>query len=202
MLDTEINTEESKEANGISTQVELKPTPVKPWIEAGFKSRADWRKSKKSGMSASETKAKGEKSEGDVKPKKVKKSTAKVVKVKAAAQAKPVKKAAKKPAATAKAKTKGEDSKKSPLERRAAAMRTAAFKKALAKKEEPSEKEKLVLKAFGGVGKTKTIGELGERAWPNKPKKIQKSWVRNMLRWCVVSKHVKWVDEGTYKRLK
>jgi hypothetical protein len=88
-----------------------------------------------------------------------------------------------------------------PAEKRDAAERTAAFKKASAKRDEPNDKEKLVLTAFGGVGKEKTIGELGEKAWPNKPKAIQKSWARNSLRWIVNSKQAKKIDRGTYRRI-
>jgi hypothetical protein len=205
MLDTEIKTEDSKEANGISTQVELKPVPIKPWIEAGFKNRAEWRKSKNGGMTA-----KGEKSEGDVKPKKVKtkKAAAKsAVKAKSAAKAKPVKKAAKKPATTVKAKTKGEDSKKSPLERRAAAMRTDKFKKSLSKREEPNADEQKVMSVFR-KGTEKTLREIADVAFPSSNKFDRYLRVKNAFRWFRATKRVKAVtikrgDEklGGYERI-
>jgi len=88
-----------------------------------------------------------------------------------------------------------------PAEKREAAERTAAFKKASAKREEPNDKEAKVLAAFGGKDKDRTITELGEKAFPNKPKAIQKSWARNSLRWIVNSKRAKKVDKGTYRRV-
>ena len=77
MLDIEISTEESKEANGISTQVEIKPAPVKPWIEAGFKSRAEMRAAKAAAKVSSATKQVKGKKPAKQKAKAVKQSVAK-----------------------------------------------------------------------------------------------------------------------------
>jgi hypothetical protein len=141
-----------------------------------------------------QAKEKGQPMSTKKKEKKIKAKSEKKAKAPKAAKAPKVKKAPK---------AKGDPKHKypaTPAEKRAAAERTAAFKKASGKREEASEKEAKVLAAFGGKDKDKTITELGEKSFPNKPKAIQKSWARNALRWIVNSKHAKKVGKGTYRR--
>ena len=205
MLDTEIKTEESKEANGISTQVEVKPTPVKPWIEAGFKSRAEMRAAKAKeakdkvyaeGMGAVRdmaNKAKGGK---------VKKPTNKPVKTtaaKASSATKPVK--GKKPAkqkAKAVKQSVAKDERKTPT----------APKKGMVKdgSQEPvalSELSARAKKVFLAVkkGATASLGDIIGKAFPSLSHAKASSTTRNQLRFLRVHSMFKLLGEGKYRRV-
>jgi hypothetical protein len=172
---------------------ESKPA-AKPWIAAGFESRAKWRAAKRQAQKSKHFQEKMiREGANPVKNKSALKKRAKSAKSRV--------KAVDKKKVKTKAKVKAEPS-KTAAERRAAAERTLAAKKAMARREEPNEKEKRVLFAFGGKDKIKTIAELGEKAFPSKKAVIQRSWARNALRWIVASKRAKRVAGGQYKKVR
>lgn len=183
--------------------VREKTDSVKPWIAAGFKSRDEWRKSKgqKSAKSTATKPAAPKKAASAKKaaaPKKVKKSAKSKAKPVKAKTKKVAKAAIKKVAKKAKVQAK---SAKTAKEKREAHERTLRFLKATGKREEPNAKEAKVLASFGGKGKTRTIAELAEKAFPSRPKAQARSWVRNCLRWIAASKHAKRTGDGEYTRI-
>ena len=156
----------------------------KPWIEAGFKSRDAWRKSK------------GHKTAKKKKPAAAAK--------KAAKKAKPVKKVAapKKKAKPVKSKARHDVPKKSIKEKLQAHQRTKHFMRVTGKRKDGNPKELKVFAAFGGKGKEKTIEELRIKCFPGvKPAAKGRSWVRNALRWNRATKRVKLLGSGKYKRI-
>lgn len=167
----------------VSVEKESPAKAEKPWIAAGFKSRDEWRKSK--GQKTAKTAgSKTEKLEAEPKAETaaeepVKEKAAK--KAKKPPKAKAVKAAAKKPIKANK------PAKKAPRGR--------------TRREEPSDRQKQVLSAFGGIGKRKTIGDL-EKAFPNKSKAKANSWVRNQMRWLLGTKFTKKIEPGVYERVK
>lgn len=165
----------SAPVNGTSSAPEVeapKESPKKPWIEAGFKSRAEWRASKRGKAKATEKPAK--------KPA-----------VKAAAKTEKVKKPAKKPKKL---------SAKSPKAEKTATRK--ADRKYKPQRTEPSALQKKLLAAFGGVGKVGELKAMGEKAFKNAPAKKRFSWARNNIRWLFANKFVSHVAPGEYKRLK
>jgi hypothetical protein len=184
------------------------PSTVKPWIAAGFKSRAEWRASKKAVKGGMSTVGSPD-SDGDTKKaadKKSVKQKVKTVKAKAEAAQK-VKKPSKKPKVKVQTKTKAKAKESEELrnyprtaaERRKSAERTAHFFKVAGKREEPNLDEKRILERVR-VGKETTISDMSEFFAGNKAKR--KSMVRNALRWLRATKRFKRLDAGTYRRVK
>jgi hypothetical protein len=163
----------------------------KPWIEAGFKSRDAWRKSKGHKTAKKKKPAKAAKKAKPVKKVAAPKKKAKPVKAK--------KKAAKK---VAKSKARHDVPKKSIKEQLQAHARTKHFMRVTGKRKDGNPKELKVFAAFGGKGKEKTIEELRLKAFASvKPAAKGRSWVRNALRWNRATKRVKLLGSGKYKRI-
>lgn len=167
-----------------------KPAKAKPWIEAGFKSRAEWRASKRP-------------------------ASAEPVKETAAVEKKPAKKAKQKETKKMSAKTQKKPAKKPPATKRPKAKVEAKGRKTKAERKlrkgdrkykplrtEPSEMQKKLLSAFGGVGKVGELKAMGEKAYKTAPAEKRFSWARNNIRWLFANKFVSHVAPGQYKRLK
>jgi len=222
-MDTESeNKTEEKQANGVINASEMSEVKgeksdkkKKPWIDAGFKNRDEWRKAQKATKGSSSTKVET-KSEATTDAKSEKKSKKSKTKMKTKSTEKSVKKtkgkkASKKPVVKAKSKDAPKAKKlkttymkkhKYPTtaaERRKSAERTAHFMKTAAKREEPNMDEKRILQSVR-VGSTTNITKMSELFAGAAAKR--KSKVRNALRWCVASKHFKRLGDGEYKRLK
>lgn len=197
---TDTETTESPSANGTSTQVEVKMTTVKPWIAAGFKSRAEMRAAKAKeakdkvyaeGMGAIREKMSKPKAATKKKPAKAKstkpvKKAAVKAKVKAAAKAKSTTKTAEK------------DGRKTP----------AAPKKGMVKdgSQEPvamSELSARCKKVFLAVrkGATATLGDIIDKAFPSLPHAKASSTTRNQLRFLRIHGMFKLLGDGEYKRV-
>lgn len=166
-METETVTDEKQ--NGV-----VLPMTTKPWIAAGFKTRDEWRAFK--GNKTAKPKAKA------------------AVKVAAPAKKKPTKKAVKK---VVKLKAKSAKKEKSSADKRMAKVRTAAFKKSLARREEPNDNEKKVLSALA-KGKESTISDLASKAFGSERHYLK---VKNGLRWLVATKKFKQIGRGTYRRI-
>ena len=174
------------------------PSTVKPWIAAGYKSRDEMRAAK--GQKTAKPKTKkpvAVKADAAAKPVKSKaKKKAKPVKLKAASSKPKKVKSVKKLAAKGKSKDTG----KSVADKRAAALRTAMFKKAMSKREEPNAYEKKVLQALA-KGKESNIIDLAKKCFGSKPFDARYLLVKNALRWLVASKKFKQIGRGTYRRI-
>lgn len=192
------NTSESENSNSNGVQP---PTAVKPWIAAGFKSRKEYRDSKRA--------AKGEDKKVTAKPAadKPKKPKTKKPKAKLKAQAKSKAKPSKKPVKV-KAKTpiKTQSKSKNPYTAEGkrprtakSAARTAHFMKTSAKRDEPNIDEARILKKTR-KGKIYTIEAMSE--FFSGVAKKRKSMVRNALRWLRARKNFKLLGEGRYQRMK
>jgi hypothetical protein len=192
-MDGEGTTNEEAHTNGATPPpsiAEAGKKAGKPWIEAGFKSRDAWRKSK--GQKTAKKKAKAMKASG----KKVIKKIKKVVKKITAAKKKAAKKTAKKSVA------RQDVPKKSIKDKIEARERTKHFMRATGKRKSGNPKELKVFAAFGGKGKEKTIEELRLKAFAGvRPAGKGRSWVRNALRWNRATKRVKLLGNGKYKRI-
>lgn len=175
-----------------SPNANLDDVVLKPWVVAGFKSRDAWRASK--GQKTAKSKVAKTSSKPTLKKMVAKKGewASKYMQKKAEkSAARKAKKAVKKVKASKK------EAKKTPTERKEAHERTLKSKRALAKREEPNDREKKVLGLFK-MYQTLTIKEMSENFRGTKDERYL--IVKNAIRWPVARKLLKQVGRGTYKR--
>ncbi len=198
-----METQTESPANGAAP-----PASVKPWIAAGFTSRDAWRASK--GQKTAKSPAKPKAKKASVKAAASKKLAAKKAKTMVAKKGKwastfmedKAKKLRAKKIKMAAKKIKAKPSKAKSKHKTPSKPGKGMIKDASLKPVHLADLSANVRKVFGamGKGKTATLEEIQEKAFPSLPHAKGSSRVRNQLRFLRVHRMVKRLGDGKYRR--